>query len=236
MLQRQKLWVPMMKHNPMFAQGLERFLHKNPMSTYVASTLGLRPDNVFVALEPDARYPEKSVARFMAVPFKVTSAACGDYLAASVTPSSLSSSGASTSVGGSMRRRPLSHGFATNASDSLNSLHVMERLLPTLSIHVSICLQLQQLQQLYEGDELIIVSAIEKMGKRIAYCKTDVYLDQFEPPKEVAKAERSMENVDDLIQVLAGYRKALTGSHVKNILAKTKEEPTVASTTASASS
>lgn len=232
MLQRQKLWVPMMKHNPMFAQGVERFLYKNPMSTYVTSTLGLKPEKVFVALEPDAREPEKQVARLLAVPFTVTAGACGDCCGTTTTVSS-SSTPAALAVCGK-QRRPLSHGFATNVSDSLNSLHVMERLLPTLSIHVSICLQLQQLQQLHEGDEVVIVSSIEKMGKRIAYCKTDFYLDQVEPPKEVAKAERSMETVEDLLYVLSGYRKALTGSHVKNILAKNKEEPLKVSTSVAA--
>lgn len=206
MLQRQKIWVPVLKHNPMYAEGVERFLRNNPMSTRVAATLGLRPDNMFVALEPDERHPEKKVARLMAIPFVVTPSACGSQL----------------HTGG---RRPLSGGFATNTSDSLNSLHVMERLLPGMPIHVSVCLQVQQQRSLYVGDRVVIISSIDKIGKRMAYCKTDFYLDPLEVPAQVEKEEKKIQTVDDLERVLReGYTQAISGSHVKSILEKVKKE------------
>lgn len=210
MLQRQKLWVPIAQHNPKFAEGMERFLHNNPMSTLIASTLGLHPERMYVALEPDARQPERRVPRLLAVPFTVSPAACGTRM----------SEGA---------RRPFSYGFATNTSDSLNSLHVMERLLPALPIHVSVCLQMSQQQQLYEGDRVVIVSSINKIGKRMAYCSTDFFLDTPEAPsKELEAEEQRVQTVDDLRQVLGGYTRVLSGNHVKSILEKMKKEPKVA--------
>eukprot|EP00796_Vickermania_ingenoplastis_P004025 gene4025-2879_t len=203
MLQRQKLWVPVLQHNPMFENGVERFLHNNPMSTRIASTLRLRPDKMFVALEPDSRDPLKRVPRLLAIPFEVTRSACAEAMGSG--------------------RRPISSGFATNTSDSLNSLHVMERLLPHMPIHVSVCLQVQQHQRLYEGDRVVIVSCIDKIGKRIAYCRTDYYVDQDTAPKEVEKAEQQITTIDDLLEVLKGYPAAITGCHVKNILEKAKK-------------
>lgn len=204
MLQRQKIWVPILQHNPHYAEGVQRFLHNNPMSTRIATTLGLRVDNMYVALEADGRHKDKKVARFLAVPFTVTSSACGAIAAGS--------------------RRPLSGGFATNTSDSLNSLHVMERLLPGMPIHVSVCLQVQQQRTVYEGDQLVIVSCIDKIGKRMAYCKTDFFLDEEKAPSSIAKAEQQIQTVDDLEKVLNGYSRVISGSHVKSILEKSKKE------------
>lgn len=211
MLQRQKIWVPILEHNPLFKEGLERFLHNNPMSTFVASTLQLRPENMFVTLAPDAFHPEKKVARLLAVPFKITPAACDEMCETT-------------------NKRLFSTGFATNVSDSLNSLQVMERLLPAMPIHVSICLQMQQQprEPLFEGEDVVIISGIEKMGKRIAYCKTDIYLDT--PPSILTsspilkKKEQELSSVEQLQSFLDQYYpKVMCGNHVKSILEKKKE-------------
>lgn len=213
MLHRQKIWVPIAEHNPLFKQGLEDFLYNNPMSTFVASTLQLRQENMFVAVAPDARKPSRKVARLLAVPFRITPQACDDQ-------------------SDSAKARPFSSGFASNVSDSLNSLQVMERLLPFMPIHVSICLQMQQLskQSLLEGDDIVIISNIEKIGKRIAYCKTDIYLDKpssylASSPKLLAK-ERDLRSVEELQNFIDQYYlKVMSGSHVKSILEKKKEYP-----------
>lgn len=205
MLQRQNVWVPMTRHNTLFRDGVERFLRNNPISTLVSSSLRLEPENMFAALEPDPR-AEKPVARLLAVPFVVPKYVC-DPAEGSQLPA-------------------VNTGFLNNVADSLNSLHVMERLLPRLSIHVSICLQLQQVQPLHEGDRVIIISSLDKIGKRIAYCKTDFYVDQDESPKGVRAAERSIDSIDSLQHVLNHYRKVASGSHVKSILERVKAEAT----------
>lgn len=213
MLQRQRIWVPIVEHNPLFKKGLEDFLYNNPMSTFVASTLQLRPENMFVAVEPNARNPGSKVARLLAVPFRITPQACDDKPDGAIA-------------------RPFSTGFATNVSDCLNSLQVMERLLPFMPIHVSICLQMQQVPKhsLHEGDEIVIMSNIEKIGKRIAYCKTDIYLDKpssplASSPKLLAK-ERDLRSVEELQNFIDQYYpKVMSGSHVKSILERKKEHP-----------
>lgn len=204
MLRRQNLWIPVLQHNPLFGKGLEKFLFQNPVSTLVASKLKLSADNIFVALEADARKPGKQVARFMAVPFTVTEDICDTSQSISQTPT-------------------LSTGFATNVSDSLNSLQVMERLLPIMSVHVSICLNLHQQTPIRKGDEIVIISSIDKIGKRIAYCSTDFILDGA-TPESVALKEKNIQTFEDLKTVLAGYPKLMSGKHVKNILEKTKSD------------
>lgn len=213
MLQRQKIWIPILEHNPLFKEGLEKFLHNNPMSTFVVSTLHLRAENMFVALAPDAIRPDKKVARLLAVPFKVTSGVCDE-------------------VCNETNKRLFSAGFATNVSDCLNSLQVMERLLPFMPIHVSICLQMQQQPKLslYEGDDVVIVSAIEKMGKRIAYCKTDIYLDTpsttLTSSPSLRRKEQDLSSVGQLETFLEQYYpKVVSGNHVKSILEKKKGNP-----------
>lgn len=210
MLQRQKLWVPVLQHSPSFPEFFARFLVDNPITCLSVAALNIQPTAMKVALQPDARQPGRQVAAMLAVSVRVLRPAC-DAL-----PQHPSEGGAAA----------LNFGFATALADSMNSFHVMERLLPAFVPHVSVNIQCQLLSapsSLAEGTDLVVVSSIDKLGKRLVYCTTDLYVDEISIPPEVAKREAEMETLSDLQGALKAYKKVLHGTHVKSILLDDKK-------------
>jgi hypothetical protein len=208
MLQRQSLWVPLTKHNPAFLDGFHRFLHNNPVTSLAVATMRLNPEEIHVALVPDARHPEKRVAAMMAFPVQVTAAACDDdhVHGRSDAP-----------------RREIADGLAMTVCDSYNSFHVMERLLPHFNPHVSVNIQSQCIRPLREGETAVVVSTIDKMGKRLVYCKTEFFVETAAAvTAELIEREKQLKTVDELRAALTYYDKVMNGTHVKSILSEGK--------------
>ncbi|KAG5479374.1 hypothetical protein LSCM1_04634 [Leishmania martiniquensis] len=204
MLARQALWVPVVKHSPAFVEGAHKLLQKSPITSLNVAAMGLKLEEVQVVLEPDPRHPGKVIASMMAFPACISAAAC-DF------------------VHGQQQRRELTFGFATSLSDSCNTFHVMERLLPALNPHVSVNIQSHCMRRLREGEKLVVVSTIDKMGKRLVYCKTDFYVEVTEPvPEEMVQREKSIKTPAELRAALMYYEKAVSGSHVKSIISELK--------------
>lgn len=206
MLARQALWVPVVKHCPSFVESFHRFLRDNPITSLSVAAVGLKPEEAQVALEPDTRDPERLVAAMMAFPVQISAAACDFALDAPP-----------------QRPRELSAGFATSLCDSCNSFQVMQRLLPAFSAHVSVNLESQCLRTLREGEKVVVVSTIDKMGKRLVYCGTDFYVEPTAPvAAEVVERERNLKTLADLRAALTYYEKAVSGAHVKSIVSERK--------------
>lgn len=209
MLKRQSLWVPLLKHNPAFLDGFHRFLHNNPVTALSATAMDLKPEDIHVALVPDARTPEKLVAALMAFPVHVTPAAC-DHVhdhAHDDKP---------------MTHRDIAYGFATAVCDSYNSFHVMERLLPHFNPHVSVNIQTQCIRPLREGERAVVISTIDKMGKRLVYCKTEFFVEPAVVSAEMAVREKDIKTLGELQSALMYYEKVVNGTHVKSILPESK--------------
>ncbi|CAD2220924.1 thioesterase superfamily protein [Angomonas deanei] len=109
----------------------------------------------------------------------------------------------------------LSIGHITSLNDTLNSYHVMERLYPDLSIHVSVSLQSQLLRPIPVGEKIVVISTIDKMGKNLVYCKSDFYLDR---PMAATEKVSPITTVREVKQALSEYEKLATGTHIKSIL------------------
>lgn len=223
MLQRQKLWVPVLKHNPSFTEYFNRFITGNPITSMNVAALNLRPESMFVALQPDKRNHGKQVAAMLAVNIKVLRPACD------VLPDIIPSRRGTEDHGnGSAAEAVMNYGFATALVDSMNSFHVMERLLPVYVPHVSVNIQSQLCEpapcSLAEGTDLVVISTIEKFGKRLVYCSTDFYLDEPTVPAERAAREAGIENLADLQGALRCYRRLLHGTHVKSVLLDDKSK------------
>lgn len=191
------VWVPVQQHNPLFAKGLAGFLNGNPVSSRAARSFDIKADNIYVALEPHPKKPEVKLATMMAFPAVVRGETCDDGF--------------------------LTHGAAVSMCDTVNSFQVMERLLPELAVHVSVCLQAQELQPVKEGDRIVMISSIDKMGKRLVYCKTDIYKDMDEVTAAMAAAEGEVRTMHDLRVALTRYEKVVAGTHVKSILPNVKK-------------
>ncbi|KPA78168.1 putative mitochondrial hypothetical protein [Leptomonas pyrrhocoris] len=213
MLKRQSLWVPVVKHNPAFLDGFRRFLTNNPITILSCSLMNVKPEDIHVALVPDARHPSKQVAAMMAFPVRVAPAACDNVHdhAHHDKP---------------VLRREIAFGFATTVCDSFNSLHVMERLLPHSNAHVSVNIQSQMTRPLREGETAVVVSSIDKFGKRLVYCKAEFFVEPAEGSgvltPEFVERERNLRTVDDLRAALMYYEKTMNGTHVKSILPDVK--------------
>ncbi|CAM38836.1 conserved hypothetical protein [Leishmania braziliensis MHOM/BR/75/M2904] len=204
LLARQALWVPVVKHNPTFVEQVHKFLQISPITSLTAAAIGLKLEEVRVALEPDARHTDKMVASMMAFPVQISGAACDSVLE-------------------QQQRRELSFGFATSMCDSCNTIHLIERLLPASHSHVSVSIQSNCMRNLREGEKLLVVSTIDKMGKRLVYCKTDFFVEVTEPvPEEVVQRERNIKTLAELRVALMHYEKAVSGAHVKLIIAERK--------------
>ncbi|EPY35652.1 hypothetical protein STCU_01022 [Strigomonas culicis] len=186
------VWVPVLRHNALFPEGLAGFLDGNPVSQRAARDFSITPDQVYVALEPHPRKPDVRVATMMAFPATVRAGSCDDGY--------------------------LTHGAAVSMCDTVNSYQVMERLLPDRTIHVSVYLQAQELQPVREGDQIVMISTIDKMGKRLVYCKTDIYRDLGEVSAAMAAQEGEVRTVRELQVALTRYQKVISGTHVKSIL------------------
>ncbi|KAG5506054.1 hypothetical protein GH5_05735 [Leishmania sp. Ghana 2012 LV757] len=200
-LKRQALWVPVVKHSPAFVECAQKLLQSSPITSLNAAAMGLKLEEVQVALEPDPRHPDQMMSSMMAFPVQISAPAC-DFVP-------------------DQQPRELTFGFAISLSDSCNTLHVMERLLPALNPHVSVNIQSHCMRNLREGERLVVVSSIDKMGKRLVYCKTDFYVEAAEPvPEEVVQREKSIKTLAELRAALMYYEKAVSGSHVKSIMSE----------------
>ncbi|GET88285.1 hypothetical protein, conserved [Leishmania tarentolae] len=205
MLTRQALWVPVVAHNPAFVESAYRLLQSSPITSLTAAAIGLKPEEVQVALEPDARHPGKMIASMMAYPVQISGAACNHT---PVLPQRQPP-----------KPRELSLGFAVSICDSCNTLHAMERLLPASNPHVSVNMQTQRLRHLREEDKVVVVSTIDKMGKRLVYCTTHLFVEATEPvPDEVVQREKNIKTLAELRAALMHYEKAVSGAHVKSIM------------------
>lgn len=212
MLTRQSLWVPLVKHNPAFLENFHRFLHNNPITTLSVSGMRLNPEEIRVALVPDARHPSKQVAAMMAFQVQVTPAAC-DHVhdhAHEAKP---------------VLHREIAYGFANTVCDSYNSFHVMERLLPHFNPHVSVNIQAQCIRPLREGERAVVISTIDKMGKRLVYCKTEFFVEPADASAitaEMVEREKNLKTIEQLRAALIYYEKVVNGTHVKSILPEGK--------------
>ncbi|KAG5479759.1 hypothetical protein LSCM4_05766 [Leishmania orientalis] len=207
-LKRQALWVPVVKHSPAFVECAQKLLQSSPITSLNAAAMGLKLEEVQVALEPDPRHPDQMMSSMMAFPVQISAPAC-DFV-----PDQ-------QSLAQQQQPRELTFGFAISLSDSCNTLHVMERLLPALNPHVSVNIQSHCMRNLREGERLVVVSSIDKMGKRLVYCKTDFYVEAAEPvPEEVVQREKSIKTLAELRAALMYYEKAVSGSHVKSIMSE----------------
>lgn len=209
MLTRQALWVPVVKHNPAFVENVHKLLQASPIASLTAAAIRLKLEEVQVALEPDAWHPDKMIASMMAFPVQISAAAC-DYM-----------------LEQQQRQQPkpreLAFGFAISICDSCNTLHVMERLLPASNRHVSVNMQTHCMRNLREEEKVVVVSTIDKMGKRLVYCKTDYFVEATAPvPEEVVQRERSVKTLAELRAALMHYEKAVSGAHVKSIISANK--------------
>lgn len=203
MLSRQPLWVPVVKHNPAFLESYHRFLHSNPICAQNVAAMNLKPEDVHVALVPDRRAPGKHVAAMMAFPMKVLPAACDVHPADG--------------------RQLLSFGYASALCDSANSFHVMERLLPAFNAHVSVNIQSQYLRPLVAEEDIVVISEIDKMGKRLVYCKTGYFVEPKVVSAEMQAQDEGVRTLRDLHAALSSYEKAVNGTHVKSIIASPKK-------------
>lgn len=207
MLKRQALWVPAVKHNPAFVDYFHRFLVGNPITSLSVAALRIKPEEIQVALEPNSRRPGTMVTSMMAFPATIDASACDTALLAN-----------------GEQRQQLSFGLATAVCDSCNSFHVMERLIPQMTPHVSVNIQSQCIAPLRAGDAVVVVSTIEKMGKRLVYCKSEFLVEKPSSAVTAAmiKAEAELSTIAELQASLMQYDKAISGTHVKSILSGSK--------------
>ncbi|KAG5505688.1 hypothetical protein JKF63_05023 [Porcisia hertigi] len=207
MLTRQALWVPVAKHNPAFVERLHGFLQNNPFTSLNVAAVGLKLEDIRVALEPDARDPNKMITPLMAFPVQVSATACDCVLDHQQKD----------------QQPQLNLGFATAICDSFNTFHVMERLLPALNMHVSINIESHCMRNLREGEKFVVVSTIDKIGKRIAYCKANFLVEPTDPvPTEVIQRERNIKTLAELQKALMNYENTFSVAHVKSIISERK--------------
>lgn len=247
MLARQAAWLSANKHDAHFAEYFTSFLNKSSFTKYCCSVLDISHQRCYVALTSRQSVTHSSkhsgesrpFAQLMAFPFVVSRESCDDAVYASALAQSgdahaaVSECNEPASAMSAVRLVGAHHdafvhspvmqtGFATLLCDSLTSVHVMQSLAPARPMHVSVNMLTRvtstAARALRSGDQALLVSKIEKFGKRIIYCSARVYLDEDTVSVAREFAEGQTTSAAELEEQLACYQIAVSYSHVKNVM------------------
>ncbi|CCW71810.1 unnamed protein product [Phytomonas sp. Hart1] len=198
MLKRQPLWIPVLTHNPGFARAFRDFRAMSAVSNRLLDGSRVSAEDIHVALDVDPKIPHKKVAVLMAFPLRVHGDLCDAV--------------------GPKGEHGLLCGVETALADCMNTVHVIERLLPASTPNVSVSIHAESLRRINKGDRILVVSAIDKMGKSMVYLKTDFYLEPESASEEMVMRERDIASLQDLRMALNLYEKLAHVVHVKCIL------------------
>ncbi|CCW63793.1 unnamed protein product [Phytomonas sp. EM1] len=202
MLKRQSLWVPVIKHNPIFAKAFHEFKKSSPITNLLFNGARISEEVIHVALDTDAQNPNRSVTALMAFPMLVHEDLCEGT--------------------GSDERKALACGIEVGLSDAMNSIHMMERLLPEKTPNVSVNMHAESLKPIHAGDRILVISSIDKFGKGLVYFKTDFYLEPQSVSEEILARERDITSLQGLHAALNLYEKLAHVVHLKCILKSKK--------------
>lgn len=203
MFARQQIWKPLFGLNPAFKGFTEKFAEVDPMSTHSLTVVGIQFADIQVAMSQDHR--GNPVAALLAARVTIPREACCD--------------GGNTDKGAAATPPCLSIGYATTLSDTMSTFHIMGRLLPTMTAHVSVNMQSQVCVPggLAVGTDIAVVSTVRKQGKQLCYCTTDILRmpSESEVMAEMLEREAAVKSVADLRMALRHYNKLFHNSHVK---------------------
>lgn len=197
MLIRQKLWKPLLSVNPAFGAFWDKYGGHDPVSTGCLQKLGVDAHHMYVAMDKDRHGRE--VAAMLAVAAQVHGDVCDEV------------------VGDSEHRRRMSVGYASALADTLNTYHIMGRLLPSTTAHVTVNMQSEMCgsTDLTEGTDIIVISTIRKLGKQLCYCTTDILHEPKEVPPHLLAQEAEVKTYVDLQRALRNYETLFHNAHVK---------------------
>ncbi|KEG08797.1 thioesterase superfamily protein [Trypanosoma grayi] len=201
MLSRQSLWVPVAAHSPAFLEHYITFTQRSPHTNLMLKALKYAPENTRVLLQPDSRNKGRNVTLAMAFPFTITSAAC-------------EACGA-----GPAATRAMGSGAFTSLVDTASSLHLMERLLPSDVVHVSVNIQANCLKPISEGERVVLISRMDKAGKRLNFLSAELLRDDSSGSAPGALVdEKEASSVKELERLLRQYTVLGNGKHVKCVI------------------
>ncbi|CBH15194.1 hypothetical protein, conserved [Trypanosoma brucei gambiense DAL972] len=188
MFSRHSLWVPAASHFPKFVEHFNRFLKASPHNVELQKALCYKEEEtqLLIIQDPKARQPIFA----MAFPFTVTPALCD----------------------GSR----MGLGTFTSLVDTTTSLHVAAALLPTSDMHVSVSLQTNCVQPITAGEKVVMISRMDKFGKRLAFLSARLL--RLDDVYENTVAPTAGRELEELERQLSQYQTLANGTHVKCIL------------------
>nr|CCC93432.1 conserved hypothetical protein [Trypanosoma congolense IL3000] len=190
MLSRHPLWIPATAHIPKFVDHFNRFLNDSPHNVVMQKALRYNGEDTRVLLTQDSKGGKSVLA--MAFPFTVLPALCD------------------------MSRMGL--GVFTSLVDTTTSLHVAAALLPSNDMHVSVSLQTNCVSPITAGEKVVLISRMDKFGKRLAFLSAQLLHEGAVSTDEVCNNLTAGEGLQEVERQLREYPVLANGRHVKCIL------------------
>lgn len=112
----------------------------------------------------------------------------------------------------------LAHGALITLTDMLTSLHLMLALLPQFVGHVSVSMQSNTVRPMREGETIVAVTRVDKMGKRLLFSSMELLLAT--PLTGLDDGER----INAVRTAIQNRKVCANAKHVKSLLAPPKDE------------
>lgn len=199
MLTRHPLWLPVASHAPTFLERYVSFVQKSPQSRLLLEAINYCPESTKVFLRPCARRVGQNIIALMAFPFTITPAVCDENGESDVN------------------KHTMTTGAFTSLLDTTTSMHITESLKPSIERHVSVNIQVNLLSPISLGERVVLISKLDKLGKRLAYMSATLLRDECEESLAANNEAHEM-STGDMDNVLRRYDVLANGTHVKCIL------------------
>ncbi|ORC89391.1 thioesterase superfamily protein [Trypanosoma theileri] len=197
-------WVPVLQVFPKYTSMYEVVKSRDQYgTTLLHDLLQLQPQDAFVLMKPIPVSPITPVTpNTMIMPLK-------DHIFPFAMAWPFTITKGTTDVNGI-----LAHGALLTLTDMFTSLHLMLALLPQFLGHVSVSIQCNTVQPMREGETIVAITHVDKIGKRLLFSSVE-FLSATTSLTGLEEGER----MDVIKTAIQNQKVCANAKHVKSILA-----------------
>lgn len=150
----------------------------------------------------------------LALPFIVTPGVCDDDVG---DAGSTRAEGTGAPVG-PRRSCCMAESAVTTLIDMVTSFHIIIANFPQLNGHVSLSIQANHMGKMECGKTYLVISRVDKMGRRIVYTSVDFVEPQLQPVHDAHEAPLPMNTTAELLTAVKSATVLANVKHVKSML------------------